>query len=131
MIHILTAGGPFVWPILLLTAVAVLFAVRYQRSAARHHATVALGSAACAAIVSLLSFATGFQHAVAPLRAGNDKAQQLLFLGISEALNGPILALTGCFLVGVLLTIGSFRGEQQQRAVALGSQIDESAGLSR
>lgn len=123
----LTTGGPFLWLVLLFAAVAVVFASRYPGSAKRRHATAALGLATCATIVSLLSLATGFQRAVGPLRAGNEAGQKLIFLGISEALNGPILALIACFLVGVLLTTGAYRGGQQRRARVLATEADEMA----
>ena len=111
MTTFLEEAGFVAWPLLLLVAVSLWHSVRYLANARTRHLAAASGAALLSLVLAALSLVGGFQYSVsAAMRAGSGTS--LVLLGLSESLNGVVLALLTCLLVTLLLSIGTYRSQR-------------------
>lgn len=105
----LMQGGPLIWLVLILGAVALVPALKYATAQRERDASMAVGGAVAAAIVALLATVIGFQKSVGGLREVAADDRWIYLWGLKESLNNVVIALMFAFLVAVLLMVGSYR----------------------
>ena len=111
-------AGPLFWPITILGVAALAAAVRYAgvgtlrlRSFARTTAFTALAAGA-------LNMIGGIRMSLEPVLRLPIEERWIFLQGVSESLNGMIVALVFAVIVGIALSIGELRFERRS-AVSL------------
>lgn len=104
----LTAGGPLIWLVLILGAIALVAAGRAFAQGGRQ-VPLAIGAAVATLTMALLNTVLGFQKSVSGLGQVAADKRWIYLVELEESLNNMVVALLVALLVSLLLAAGAYR----------------------
>ena len=105
----ISAGGPMVWPAILLGTLGLVAAALYAFRQGTRAAAVARAATAGSLLCALVNTLLGAQHSMAWQSRAGEPDLTLLLKWVGESLNGLVVALVIALLVSLLFVIAAFR----------------------